>query len=149
MSVLKRATGVNAYQRWQEYVESYSAASAETVGSSMYQNRHRVGLMVGGIQFLLPSYTETVSRVVNQSQGDKEFPVKTFVKNLPGVLPDIFSWQFIVLPMAMHAPVEAALTKVAINVGYPIASDLYFTAYDRIAQKISHLKPPSPATLAF
>lgn len=139
VGVLKRTFGVDAYQRWQRYVES----SDDIPGNySFKENRRITGVILGAVQTTFPSLIDAVTRITTAEQNVNPFVVMG--KNMPALITDFVSWSYLILPAAMQNPLEAVAIKLAVNLATPVVLDLANVAIERIQK----FRPLAPATLA-
>lgn len=132
-SVLARATGVDSYQRWQKNGMSNTFPFVPD-------------LVIPVVQVAFPNYVDAVIRASTDTKSG-DFSVRKFMENLPVGVADGLYYSLLLLPMAMSHPVETALIKTAINIGSPIASDLYHAGLDLAAKGVNRLKSHLPTSL--
>lgn len=144
LGVGKKATGVDSYQRWRKHSQTFGE-------NSPLRNERRYGLISGALQVAIPTYVDTIANsTVAQERNNGRFPAKELLQGLPLPITELMYYATTLLPMAISHPIETAVIKTAINIGVPIASDLYYGGLDLAAKGVNRLRshlPPSPAML--
>lgn len=140
-SVLERITGVNAYGRWQRYVEKEAVGPITT---SMRNNRKASGVLVGGVQIIFPAAFTLIADVASVPRPSTERvdleALSFLAKDAAVSLIEFGLWSLVA---TSRNPVEFALYKLAANAVTHAGLDLAGVAVNRLR----HFKP-SATTLA-
>lgn len=123
LSVAERTIGVNAYQRWQKYVDQLDHDPFERIKQKRY------AVPMGGLQFVFPAVMDSLYGIIGE-KGERSGWITMTKYNVVQPYIDVTSWGLIA--MTTDNPLEFVGAKLAINAITHVGFDLGKAAINRL-----------------